>query len=215
MKKWSGLLAASIMLAGCGGDDGELIVISAVGKNFETDSEKLEYAQYVSDSVAAVVDAVLNKSECQTSDQVECSINGYVYANGNGTLYTLLTTSTITVENNSGFLKVTADHTNPAEQIFLISGAGALVAVNLSAGNNHYIQVSDLTSVNTVSFDVLYVDSQDTWGDEGQLFSARSSVNFEYDSANRLFNRGDAYTDYRNLQSYPWAVNSTGIAFLK
>ena len=204
--------ALVVILAGCGSDDVDNAVVDAFGKDFETTSEKQVYAQYVADSTAAIVDAIFQKG-CTTSG--ECSLNGYSYTIGSRD-YILQSTTNVTVSKSGDVLTISAQKTNPDEQIFLkdTNTNTDKISVNLLDGT-YSIRISGSSSPYDVTLHALYTDSQTDYGEQGLTFKVQSSSNFSFDSSTHILSSGTATTTYKRSAKYTWGLlNMSGIAAL-
>lgn len=203
---------AAMLLVGCSSEDADNAIVDVAGKNFETSAEQQVYAQYVTDSTAAIVDTIFQKG-CITSR--ECSINGYTYSIDSRD-YTLLSTTNVTVVKNEDVLSVSAKNTNPDQQIFLndTNSNSSLVSVNLLDGT-YSIEINGSSSPYTVTLHALYTDSQSAYSEQGLSFKAKTNSSFSFDSTTHTFVSGSATTTFKESATYQWGVDKSGLVFIK
>ncbi|ELI5734470.1 hypothetical protein ACOZZ1_001520 [Vibrio fluvialis] len=213
MKQMWVLVGLSALLSGCGGEDIDNAIVDSFGKNFETQAEKEEYAQYVADSTAAIVNAVLDAKATSACDSGECSLNGYSYTVGSRD-YTLQTSSKVTLTQSGNTLVVTAKQTNPDQQIFLkdVNSGTSRIAVNLLDGT-YSLQIVGSSAPYQVYLHALFTDSQETYGEMGTTFKVHSDSKFQY--AGAILTGGSATTTYKQSNTYQWTLDTAGDVALK
>lgn len=209
MKQALCILGLGLVLSGCNTEDINNAVVNSSGKDFETVTEKLVYAQYVADNTAAIVDAVL-ENNCITDG--ECFLNGHSYTVDSRD-YTLDTTTNVTIVKNNDTLIVTAKNTNPDQQIFLkdTNSNNYRISTNL-LDSTYYVEIDNAASPYSISFYYLVTDSQDLYGDQGLTFKVKSTTAFSYDSNSKLLTGGSAMATYKDSNSYNWSVDTDGTA---
>ena len=199
-------LFLAILLWGCDSSSGggsepstDLLI-----KEFDTNNEQVEYAQYVADIAAAISDAVLQTENCINSDNNECSVHDYLHGE-----YVLKSTTNITVEVFENKKTITAKQTNPDQQVFLYDANTneALISMNLLHGT-FSIVIEGESAPYSVILNAQFTDGVSGSPDLGKYFSSQTTEKFTYN--NLFISGGEATTFYKGDKSYKWEVDESG-----